>query len=278
MNAHDEYAATAGFHLDNPNGAQVVVLLHGLGADHRQPLDLVAGLAFDDVAVLAPDARAHGETQVIGDRSDFTFDALVADLVALMHRLDQAHKPVHVVGISMGAAIALRASLTPALDVKSLALIRPAFSHVPLPPNLRVMARIGDLLRDHEPDEARRMFVQTDDYRSVADITRIGAASLLSQFDGPRVTERAVRLRSVPRNVAYTDRSELTKVPVPALIIGTENDPVHPLPLAYNWRFGIPAGTFAIVPPRDVDPSQAASRTRRLVHSHLLAHETASWT
>ena len=277
MNAHDEYAATAGFHLENPNGSEVVVLLHGLGADHRQPLDLVAGLDFSDVAVLAPDVRAHGLSKVIGERSDFLFDELVADLVALMQRLAQSEKPVHLVGISMGAAIALRASLASTLDVKSLALIRPAFSDVPLPSNLRVMSRIGDLLREREPSEARRLFIGTEDYRSVAEITQIGAASLLSQFDAPLATERAVRLRSVPRNVAYADRAELGRVPVPALVIGTENDPVHPLPLAYNWRYGIPEGTFAVVPPRDSDPLATARHTRRLVHSHLLGQKTASW-
>ena len=278
MSAHDEYAATAGFHLENPEAAEVLVLLHGLGADHRQPLDLIDGWDAEGLAVLAPDARAHGDTAVIGERPDFRFESLLRDLQALMARLGQTGKPIHLVGISMGSAVALRAALGRDLDVRSLTLVRPAFTDVPLPPNLRVMARIGDLLRTgDDPADARARFVRSRAYREVADTSPLGGASLLSQFDAPLAVERSVRLRSVPRNAAYSGVRELGSLSVPTLVIGTERDPVHPLPLAYGWSVAIPGSRFATIPPRDEDPAASAARQRALVIDHIAASKAASW-
>jgi pimeloyl-ACP methyl ester carboxylesterase len=279
MNAHEHYASTAGFRLTNPSAGEAVVLLHGLGADHRQPLDLLSGFRSAALTTFAPDLRAHGATAAIGERSDFRFDALVADIRALLERLGQVRKPVHLVGISMGAAIALRAAMTAALDVRSLILIRPAFDDAPLPPNLRVMARIGEILRGcMDTSRARAEFAGSRAYREVASVSAMGAASLLSQFDAEFAVERSIRLRSVPRNAAYSTRRALAAVAVPTLVIGTERDPVHPLPLAREWCAGIPGARFAEIPPRDDDAEVSAARLREVVQDQLQYTQAASWT
>ena len=279
MSTHERYAASAGYYLANPEAAEVLVLLHGLGADNRQPLELIRAVDTTDLAVLAPDSRAHGKTTVIGNRPDFRFESLVADLHALMRRLGQTNKPVHLVGISMGAAIALRASLSSTLNVRSLTLIRPAFTNVPLPSNLRVMARIGELLRSGaDTSRARAQFAASEAFSAVADVSPLGAASLLSQFDAPQAVARSIRLRSVPRNTAYSSLAELASVSAPTLVIATERDPVHPLPLAYNWCLAIPGATFSEIPPRDDDPLAASTRQAELVQTHLESLKAASWT
>jgi pimeloyl-ACP methyl ester carboxylesterase len=279
MNPHADYASNAAFQLTDPDAGEVLILLHGLGADHRQPLALLSGMGPTGWATLAPDLRAHGATATIGVRSDFRFDAMVADVKALMQRLGLGGKPVHIVGISMGAAIGLRAGLTAALDVRSLVLIRPAFDVAPLPPNLRVMAQIGEMLRDcADPAAARVEFERSRVFREVASVSPLGAASLLSQFDAELAVERSIRLRSVPRNSAYPSRSALTTVAAPTLVVGTAYDPVHPLPLAHEWHAGIPGASFAEIPPRDVDPAVSAARLRELVQDRLRFAQAASWT
>lgn len=279
MNPQQQYAAGAGFHLSNPDATELVVLLHGLGADHRQPLDLLSGMDTTAFTVLAPDLRAHGDTAAIGDRADFRFDAMASDVEALLQRLGQTGKPLHLAGISMGAAIALRATMRGRFDVRSLTLIRPAFDDAPLRPNLRVMARIGEILRECEDTSAARAeFATSRAYRDVASVSPLGAASLLSQFDANRAVARSIRLRSVPRNTAYSSRRALQSISVPTLVVGTERDPVHPLPLAHEWAAGIPGAKFAEIPPRDDDPNGSAARLRELVQDQLQYAQAASWT
>jgi pimeloyl-ACP methyl ester carboxylesterase len=279
MSRHEQYASTAGFHLANADAPEVLILLHGLGADHRQPLDAIAGVDTNGFAVLAPDVRAHGATSVIGERADFSFDALVGDLWALMDRLGQAHKPAHIVGISMGAAIGLRTSLSRDFVVRSLTLIRPAFTDVPLPGNLSVMKEIGELLgAGVDTSVARARFSESRHYRDIAAISPLGAKSLLGQFDAPLAVERSVRLRSVPRNRAYSSAQELASVSVPTLVVGTKNDPVHPYRLAQRWSRSIPGARFMTVPPRDLDSRETANQVREGVRVHLASVRTTSWT
>lgn len=279
MSRHDEYASNAGFHLRNADAPEVLVLLHGLGADHTQPLDLITDLDVDDFAVLAPDIRAHGKTSVVGERADFRFDSLVHDVWALMRHLGQVNKPAHLVGISMGAAIALRAALSRDVRVRSLTLVRPAFSDVPLPPNLGVMAHIGELLGASENlAEARAQFAASQAYRDIAAVSPLAGQSLLGQFDAPLAVERSIRLRSVPRNKAYTGVAELAAITVPTLVIGTDNDPVHPYHLAQRWSRAIPGGRFATIPPRDRDPAATAAKQRERVGAHLASVKATSWT
>lgn len=279
MSGHDAYAANAGYDLRNPDAPEVVVLLHGLGADRTQPAALIADApAARGHAVLSADARAHGDTETIGAPEDFTLPALVADLSALLRRLGQGGKPVHLIGISMGAAIALRAALDRALDVRSLALVRPAFSATPLPDNLRVMADIGDLLRLPDLSAARSRFLGSAAYRDVARVSALGAASLLAQFDAPFAVRRSIRLRAVPRNAAYRHTGELAAISARTTVVGTPDDPVHPLELARTWAAGIPGAVLATIPPRDRDLAESAAQTRRVIAAHLDAVHAASWT
>ncbi|KAA0083392.1 alpha/beta hydrolase [Mycolicibacterium sp. P9-64] len=279
MNCHEQYASTAGFHLGNADAPEVLVLLHGLGADHKQPLDLITGVDTDGFTVLAPDVRAHGESLAIGEPADFRFDSLVHDLRALMDRLGQVNKPAHIVGISMGAAVALRTALSPDFCVRSLTLIRPAFTDVPLPRNLRVMADIGELLgAGADTSAARVQFAESQQYRDVAAISPLAGESLLRQFDAPLAVARSVRLRSVPRNRAYARAQELASISVSTLVIGTENDPVHPYDLARKWSYAIPDAQFATVPPRDRDPVATSGEQRERVGAHLASVKATSWT
>lgn len=62
---------------------------------------------------------------VIGMESAFTFDGMADDVTALLDRLELPS--VIVVGMSMGAAIAVRMALREPDRVRGLVLIRPAW-------------------------------------------------------------------------------------------------------------------------------------------------------
>ena len=68
-----------------PGCARVTtVLLHGLGADRRQPLGIfepvVQAVAGPDELIVAPDVRAHGGFLAVGEPADFSIDRLAAEV------------------------------------------------------------------------------------------------------------------------------------------------------------------------------------------------------
>lgn len=270
MTGHDAYANVAAYELENPDGEWLLLLLHGLGGDRQQALGLIEGVRTSRFAVVAPDLRAHGETPLVGDADAFTFDAMVADILALLDRLGQASKPVYVAGISMGAAIALRLALSRPVDVRGMALVRPAFGDVPEPDNLIVMPVVARLLRDHDPDDARTVLLASPEYRRIADVTRSGARSVEDQLTKPGASDRAVRLAEIPKNVAWRDDSELRSLELPVVVVGAGRDVMHPLELARRTASLLPAARLAEVAPRDVDPDSYDRQMRAAVQGHLL--------
>lgn len=294
---HTAYARQAGYSLSQADAPNLLLLLHGLGGDRHQPLKLIAGLERPDLAILAPDARAHGETSAIGENADFELDALANDVVALLDLLQQSGKPTYVAGISMGAAVALRLALGPRAEagtdtetgtnsdaqadasaehpliprLAGLALVRPAFSDQPFPANLEPLHRIGDLLAA-DPD-GLYTFRRSQMFTGVAAVSASSATSLLEQFTKPQAVVRSVRLREVPRNSAWQD-GEPSRLTTPTLVLGAPRDPVHPITLAQRLAVLIPYATYAELPSRDEKPQHHEEATRAAVQEHLNAHLT----
>ncbi len=269
MSDHEEYATTATFDLRNPDGAWLLLLLHGLGGDRQQALGLIDGYSDPRIAVLAPDLRAHGESPIVGPPGAFTFEALSADLLALIDRLGQGSKPVIVAGISMGAALALRLAISRTLDLRGMALVRPAFDDTSSPDNLTVLPVTASLLRSVNPEAARASLLASPEYRAIAEVTTSGASSALDQLEKPMARERAVRLAEVPKNVAWREDGEVRGVDMPALVIGVDRDVMHPLALARRTAKLLPEGRFVEATPRDVDPKRYDREIRAAVQGQI---------
>jgi (E)-2-((N-methylformamido)methylene)succinate hydrolase len=94
-------------------GATPVVLLHGVGLDHRMWDRCLRALESYDV--LLPDLRGHGQSPPA--RSGTTLTDLVDDVAALVT------EPAHLVGFSLGAMVAQHLAATRPELVRSLALV-----------------------------------------------------------------------------------------------------------------------------------------------------------
>jgi pimeloyl-ACP methyl ester carboxylesterase len=249
------------------------LLLHGLGADRRQPLDLFGPVLDPAERVVAVDVRAHGASDLIGSPGDFAIDRLATEVAAFVRatdpsagsagggaapgRVDASGRagdaaPFTVIGISMGAALALRIAMLGLLPVERAVFVRPSFDDRSLPPNLRIFPVIGQLLHDAGPGGAAQ-FRESSHYRRFEQTTPVGARALLGQFTAPRAAERAVRLVEVPRNRAFANDAELAQLGargIRSLVVAAPRDPVHPLELGERWA-GALGATLERLPARD---------------------------
>lgn len=173
----------------------------------------------------------------------------------------------HLHGRRMGAAIALRLAVRRLPDLRGAAFVRPAFSDVVAPANLRPLQLIGTLLSDG--DAGRQAFLESTEYRSVAAASPAGGSSLLDQFSKPAAAERAGRLLHVPGHPAWRDQAELDVIDMATVILGADRDPVHPLELARRWSDVIPGATFHQLPDRDDDRVRHDNDARSVVRAHI---------
>lgn len=77
-----------------------LVLLHGLGCDHRMWEPQLAHYPTHGLYIIAPDVRGHGQSSTV---AHFTVQDCACDVVALLDHLGIAQ--AHLAGVSMGGLI-----------------------------------------------------------------------------------------------------------------------------------------------------------------------------
>ncbi|MGO1768343.1 MAG: alpha/beta fold hydrolase [Microbacterium sp.] len=236
------------------DGETVALLLHGLGGDRHQPLGLVGAEPVDGLTIVAPDQRGHGETDVIGAPDDFRVERLADDASALLAHRGLAERPLIVMGISMGAAVALRLLQRDEHDLRGGVLIRPAFETEPWPDHLRVFQDVAGALRTSGPGGLEG-FLASPRYREVAARSEACAKSLREQFTKPRALERVVRLENVPANPSITWDGTWAP-PCPVTVVGALRDPIHPWSTAQLWHERIAGADLVQAPSRDREPGK----------------------
>jgi pimeloyl-ACP methyl ester carboxylesterase len=107
-----------------PGRPPIVVFIHGLVIDNMSSLyySLANPVAKAGADAILYDMRGHGLSE--RPPTGYTLDDSVADLVGLLDALAVEH-PVHVVGHSYGASVALRAAILVPDRLASLVLIEP---------------------------------------------------------------------------------------------------------------------------------------------------------
>src|SRR6266850_4568723 len=97
-----------------------VVLLHGLGSSCRD-WEFQEVALEDRYRVVSVDLPGHGSSTSSGQ--PVTIESMADDVGALLATLDA--EPAHVVGLSLGACVALRLGLQAPERVRSLTLVNP---------------------------------------------------------------------------------------------------------------------------------------------------------
>jgi pimeloyl-ACP methyl ester carboxylesterase len=112
-------------YLDEGKGP-IVIAGHCSSASHKEWLPLIEELK-SDWRVLAPDFIGYGQSQPWPATEPFSTEADVQVLLAVAKK---GRGPLHLLGHSYGAALALEAARTLGSRVKSLTLIEPVSFHL----------------------------------------------------------------------------------------------------------------------------------------------------
>ena len=182
--------------------AETVIMLHGMGGDHRGLAELAAALSSANVIV--PDLPGYGESEPLPGAHTLTE---YADAVAEL-RTALGLGPVHLVGHSLGASISLVHAARHGAGLRSLTLLNPVTTADNFTANLsklyfRAAARlpaaasrfwlaskpavyISDAFVIATRDRARRRWILESDYRNYRLASVRGMIeSFLSYYDTP---------------------------------------------------------------------------------------------
>jgi pimeloyl-ACP methyl ester carboxylesterase len=219
--------------------------------------------------LLCVDARAHGQTQPLGDPSALTFDVFGDDLVALLDHLGLARAVIG--GISMGAGLALNVAVRYPGRVAGLVLSRLAWLDAPMPPeNVARYAAIARLLRavgaagDREQALRRALadFEASDDYRGLLATSPDTAQSLRGQLTNERAVDAVARLERLPADRPLADLRAAAAIRVPALVLAHRQDPIHRCEFGEALAHTIPEARLVELTPKSLNRERHAAEVQ----------------
>jgi pimeloyl-ACP methyl ester carboxylesterase len=170
-------------------------------------------------------------------------------------------------GISMGAGISLYIALRYPERVAGLILVRPAWLARGNPANLEILKDLVGYL-DMPDGEAR--FAQTAPFRQIQDALPQAAASIAGMFSRQQQAATHRILTHLVADAPIPEMESLAGISQPSLILGNQDDPLHPLEIAMEIAAVIPHSKMKTVTSRYVD----AAKHRQEIRAHVLTFLT----
>ncbi|MEU1251092.1 alpha/beta fold hydrolase [Micromonospora arida] len=249
MSSHDQSVESAdGTHLvvRRLGVGDPVVLVHGSGGGLHSWATVAEHLTQDH-EVWLPARRGYGPSDVPAGTKSFRDET--ADLLAVIEAARRSSgRPVHLVGASYGATLALHTTVVDPRDVRSLAIFEP--------PLFAAGAQVAPLL-----DRYRAAF-ERDDAAAMAaalnDVTRVPAeiVAAMAADAGDRVPDPVEARRSAvgwlhDLEALAQDSTDITRwssIAVPTLLLAGA-DTWEPMPTTMNaLARAIPAARYVVWP------------------------------
>jgi len=195
----------------DPEGT--VLFLHGLGSC-GDDWALQTPVFQEHYDVITLDLPGHGASPLPTD-----FHSVEDLAIAAADVLNQAGKPqAHVVGLSLGGAVALSLALCRPAQVRSLVLVN-TFAHLQVDPSgrLRVMQRLLQLLRGDMRGLGETVARGVFPHAEQAELRALAAERLAQN-------PRKAYMRIVGALRRFDVRDELCRVKAPCLVISGRDD------------------------------------------------------
>jgi pimeloyl-ACP methyl ester carboxylesterase len=224
---------------DNGGGGPPFVFQHGLGGDAGQTAEVFP--AGSGRRLITLECRGHGQSEA-GPEAAFSLAQFCDDLGSFV--ASTLPGPIDIGGISMGAAITLMLAVQKPEIVKSLVIARPAWLLGAAPPNMQPNAVVGELLARHDPATALDVFNRSVTALDLERSSPDNLASLRGFFARPHPTVLAALLTRISADGPGLTAADLNRLTIPTLVIGTDDDKVHPFSHAEALAAMIPGATL----------------------------------
>ncbi|MFT4184590.1 MAG: alpha/beta hydrolase, partial [Rhizobium sp.] len=222
-----------------------VVFQHGLGGDEAQVAQTFPPSA--GARRVTVECRGHGASSLGGTRP-FSLSMFAEDV--LTSATERGLDRFVAGGISMGAALAQHLAHHHAERVCGLILVRPAWSFFASPDNLEPIRAAAALIRSHTAPEAKERFIGSEIGKHIKAIAPDNFASLLGYFDRPDAAAFAAVLADIAADGPDVTEVDAAAITVPTLVIGNEQDAIHPLGCARLFANTIAGARFVEVTPK----------------------------
>ncbi len=202
-----------------PEDGEPVVFVHGFGSDHKGWV-LNQSAISESHPTFALDLPGHGASYKRAE--DLSANALADALLSFLSKLDL--KNVHLVGHSLGAAVAALAAASNGSDIKSLTLIAPAG----LGPNINGSFLDG-FIAETRAKKLRPIIEMLVSEPGIISADMVEDVLKFKRLDGAQEALTAVRAANFPgseQTVSIGPAIESLKIPV-QVILGA-NDKVIP--------------------------------------------------
>ena len=239
---------------------QVLVMLHGLGADSSQCIGPFGDIKGVDL--ICPDMPGHGQSPP----SAFSFENFVEIIAGLLDQLG-VEKAI-VGGISMGASLSLKLALDYPELVEGLVLVRPAWIDRRALPQLSLVARVGRWL-EAAPETAAARLEADAEFIAIARTNPAAAQSIRGLFSRPQAEVSAAVLNAMVHDRPFANLHDLAHIACPALVIANEGDPLHPVAVAQDIFAHLPEARYALLPSRYLEQAQHFSALKGEIDAFL---------
>jgi pimeloyl-ACP methyl ester carboxylesterase len=232
---------------DSGGDGMPVVFQHGLGGDAGQTAEVFPANAGRRRLTL--ECRGHGRSEA-GPETAFSLAQFRDDLAAFIAATFTT--PVAVGGISMGAAITLMLAVRRPELVKALVIARPAWLLDAAPANMQPNALVGELLGSHDPAAALAAFERSAVAQELARTSPDNLASLRGFFTRADPQTLAALLTRISKDGPGLTAADLGRLTIPVLVIGTDDDHIHPYAHAEALAAMIPRATLIKITAKSV--------------------------
>lgn len=221
---------------------------HGLGSNLAQPQGLLSDLK--GVQLISMDCPGHGAAELPASTQP-SFALYSQQVIGLMDRLGIS-KAIFG-GISMGAGISTYISIHYPERVKGLVLIRPAWLDQGQPDNLKILLTAADFIEQESNIEG---FQELSAFQAIRAAVPNAAKSVLGVFAETQRPEIARVLRAMVNDQPFDEIKRLQQIEAPTLVIGNDDDPLHPYSMAAAMAQHIPNSRLKKVISRYIDDDQ----------------------
>jgi pimeloyl-ACP methyl ester carboxylesterase len=243
------------FALEDGSGP-VVVMLHGMMANHQAALPLVAPL-IERFRIVVPDLRGSGRSRY---GNPLTFDQLADDVERLLDHLG-ADRAV-VGGVSSGSGVALRFALRRPVRTLGLVVAKPVYAGEAIGYNehQRATFTMMDAVAGRAIEEGVQVLRPL--YASLPAGIRERALAMMEAFDPASVVATSYFVASGSQ--PFTAAADLASLECPTLLVRGD-DPVHPPEVSDLYAASIPDCTVVPASTPELAPVIGAFVDRCLV-------------